>query len=263
MATRKTSAADTTSRGTATTPIRKTARAASETAKPADKARETEESPEERVYRTLYDGILDRRLAPGTKLKEIPLAQAFGVTRGVVRKTLARLATAKVVTLRSQHGASVASPSLEEVGQIFAARRLVEGFVIERLAESIDASQLKTLRELMKQERDTYRAGDMRTGIKLSTDFHVQLAQCAGNTVLTEFLQQLVARTPLIFLAHGDPGKSVSCSDQEHANIIAAVIAGDTERAVKAMRAHLDHLESHVVPAERAKPLDLAQLLGL
>lgn len=228
-----------------------------------DKAREIEASPEERVYRTLYEGILDRRLAPGTKLKEIPLAQAFGVTRGVIRKTLVRLAAAKVVTLRSQHGASVASPSLEEVAQIFEARRLVESAVIERLAASIDAHQLKTLRELMKQERESYRAGDMRTGIKLSTDFHVQLAECAGNTVITEFLQQLVARTPLIFLAHGDPGKSVSCSDQEHANIIAAVIAGDAERAVKAMRAHLDHLESHVVPAEREKPLDLAQLLGL
>ncbi|WP_382323507.1 GntR family transcriptional regulator [Hydrogenophaga sp. UC242_53] len=110
MATRKTSAGDTTTGGPATPPIKKSARTAVEAAKPADKAREPEESPEERVYRTLYDGILDRRLAPGTKLKEIPLAQAFGVTRGVVRKTLARLATAKVVTLRSQHGASVAQP---------------------------------------------------------------------------------------------------------------------------------------------------------
>lgn len=249
MATRKTSADAPTSRGTA--------------AKAAKPMRGAEELPEERVYRTLYEGILDRRLAPGTKLKEVPLAQAFGVTRGVIRKTLVRLAAAKVVTLRSQYGASVASPSLEEVGQIFAARRLIECFVIERLAESIDARQLKALRELMKQERETYRAGDMRTGIKLSTDFHVQLAQCAGNTVLTEFLQELVVRTPLIFLAHGDPGKSVSCSDQEHADIIAAVIAGDAQRAVEAMRAHLDHLESHVVPAEREKPMDLAQLLGL
>lgn len=249
MATRKTSGTAPAARSAAT--------------KATQPSRRADESADEHVYRTLYEGILERRLAPGTKLKEVPLAQAFGVTRGVIRKTLVRLAAAKVVTLKSQHGASVASPSLEEVGQIFAARRLIECFVIERLAESIDARQLKTLRELMKQERESYRAGDMRTGIKLSTDFHVQLAQCAGNAVLTEFLQQLVARTPLIFLAHGDPGKSVSCSDQEHTNIIAAVIAGDTERAVKAMREHLDHLESHVVPAEREKPMDLAQLLGL
>ncbi len=262
MASRKTDAGAPVSRGAAGAPARKTG-AKTGAARAADKARATEESPEERVYRTLYEGILDHRLTPGTKLKEIPLAQAFGVTRGVIRKTLVRLAAAKVVTLRSQHGASVAKPSLEEVGQIFAARRLVERFVIERLCESIDARQLKALRELMKQERETYRAGDMRTGIKLSTDFHVQLAQCAGNAVLTEFLQQLVVRTPLIFLAHGEPGKSVSCSDTEHATIVTAVIAGDRERAIGAMLAHLDHLESHVVPAEHEKPLDLAQLLGL
>ena len=258
MPTRKTGA----TADDAVTP-RKPARATTGADRTAGKRATAAEPPEERVYRTLYNGILDRRLAPGTKLKEIPLAQAFGVTRGVIRKTLVRLAAAKVVTLRSQRGASVASPSLEEVSQIFAARRLVERFVIERLCESIDADQLRALREIMKQERDSYRAGDMHAGIKLSTDFHVQLAQCAGNAVLTEFLQQLVVRTPLIFLAHGDPGESVSCSDREHAQIVAAVIAGDRDRAVAAMLDHLDHLESHVVQAEREKPTDLAQLLGL
>ena len=220
-------------------------------------------SPEERVYRTLYEGILDHRLPPGTKLKEVPLAEAFGVTRGVIRKALVRLASAKVVTIRSQYGASVASPSLEEVSQIFAARRLVESNAIESLVGTISAKQAKELRHLMKQESDAYGVGDMRAGIKLSADFHVRLAQYAGNAVLAEFLEQLVARTPLIFLAHGDPGESVSCSEHEHADIVAAVLAGDRKQAVQRMLAHLQHLESHVAPRANDRGSDLARLLGL
>lgn len=221
------------------------------------------DAPEERVYRTLYEGILDHRLLPGTKLKEVPLAEAFGVTRGVIRKALVRLATAKVVTIRSQYGASVASPSLEEVGQIFAARRLVESAATESLAGAVTAKQAKELRQLMKQESAAYGAGDMRTGIKLSADFHVRLAKYAGNGVLAEFLEQLVARTPLIFLAHGDPGQSVSCSEHEHADIVAAILAGDRNLAVQRMLAHLQHLESHVAPRANEKGSDLARLLGL
>jgi len=221
------------------------------------------DSPEERVYRTLYEGILDHRLLPGTKLKEVPLADAFGVTRGVIRKALARLAAAKVVTIRSQYGASVPSPSLEEVGQIFAARRLLELAATESLVGAISAKQAKELRQLMKQESDAYGAGDMRTGIKLSADIHVRLARYAGNAVLAEFLEQLVARTPLIFLAHGDPGQSVSCSEHEHADIVAAILSGDRKQAVQRMLAHLQHLESHVAPRTNDKGSDLARLLGL
>ncbi|MBB3182031.1 GntR family transcriptional regulator [Variovorax sp. Sphag1AA] len=220
-------------------------------------------SPEERVYRTLYEGILDHRLLPGTKLKEVPLAEAFSVTRGVIRKALVRLAAAKVVTIRSQYGASVASPSSEEVGQIFAARRLVELAVVENLTGGISAKDAKELRNLMKKESDAYGAGDMRAGIKLSADFHVRLAKYAGNAVLTEFLEQLVARTPLIYLAHGDPGQSVSCSEHEHADIVAAILAGDRKQAVQRMLAHLQHLESHVAPRPNDKSSELARMLGL
>jgi DNA-binding GntR family transcriptional regulator len=72
-----------------------------------------------------------------------------------------------------------------------------------------------------------------------------------------------VYQTPLIFLTHGTPGKSVSCSEHEHSAIVSALIAGDTERAVTGVLAHLDHLESHVVPHVEKPSSDLARMLGL
>jgi DNA-binding GntR family transcriptional regulator len=223
----------------------------------------TKESPEDKVYRALFEGILDHRLPPGTKLKEVPLAEAFGVTRGVIRKVLGRLSTAKVVHLRSQHGATVAAPSLEEVAEIFAARRLVESFVAERLSGSMSARQIKEIRALIQQERKAYQAGDVKTGIKLSAEFHIRLADYAGNKLLTEFLRQLVYQTPLIFLTHGEPGKNVSCSEHEHLDILSALVEGDRELAVARTAAHLNHLESHVVPHVEKPSSDLARMLGL
>lgn len=86
-------------------------------------------------------------------------------------------------------------------------------------------------------------------------DFHVRLAVYAGNEVLAAFLEQLVARTPVIIMLHGEPEHRASCSEDEHENIVAAILSDDRDKAVALMRSHLDHLERHVAPAtEHRKP---------
>lgn len=230
---------------------------------PGRQAPPASSSPDEEVYQTLYEAIIDRRLKPGAKLKELHLAEAFGVTRGVIRKALMRLATIKVVTLRNQYGATVAVPSHEEVAQIFESRRLVETHLARTLAGSPQRARLKELEDLLKREREAYREGDSRTGLKLSMEFHIRLAAYAGNGVLAEFLEQLVARTPVIIMPHGEPQNRASCSEDEHENIVSAIMSGDRQKAAALMCAHLDHLERHVAPASEPRKSELAQLLGL
>ena len=52
---------------------------------------------EDEVLRQIEQAILDHRLAPGTKLKEVQLADLFGVKRGLIRKVLTRLAHSRLV----------------------------------------------------------------------------------------------------------------------------------------------------------------------
>ncbi len=223
----------------------------------------SEESGEDRVYRVLFDSILEHRLAPGMKLKEVPLAEAFGVTRGVVRKALARLSALKLVNLRANRGAAVANPSGKEAQQIFEARRLVEIALIERLAGIATARQVEELRRFVKGEHDSYDSGDTRSGIWLSMGFHIKLGEYADNAVLSEFLERLVVQTPLIFLVdgHGHPGKS--CSAREHTEIIDAIAAGDPKQAAACMDAHLRHVEHSAQPRRTGPKSELSQLLGL
>ena len=41
-----------------------------------------------RLYQAIFDGVLNHRLTPGTKLPEPELCQLFGVGRAVVRRVL-------------------------------------------------------------------------------------------------------------------------------------------------------------------------------
>ncbi len=214
------------------------------------------------VYAAIHEAILDHRLAPGTKLKEVPLTELFGVTRNVVRKALARLAHERVVELRVNRGAVVASPSLEESRNLFAARRVIEGALVRALARSITKAQARELRSLVHDEDAAYRRGEMRAGLKLSRDFHCVIARMAGNAVLAEFLEQLVARTPLVLLAYRGPSQHAGCANGEHAAIADAIVAGHADRAVALLEAHLESLAEHLFLEEEDAAADLAAIFG-
>src|SRR4051812_9903310 len=74
----------------------------------------------------LRDAIVDRRLAPGTKLSESEVGSLFEVSRTVVRAALQMLAFEGLVRSERNPGAFVANPSPEEARQVFASRRLIE-----------------------------------------------------------------------------------------------------------------------------------------
>ncbi len=117
---------------------------------------------------------------------------------------------------------------------------------------------------MTRAERDAYDAGEARHGLKLSVEFHRVLARMAGNAVLVEFLDQLVARTPLVVLAHQGPAVDNACSIDEHSQLVDALAAGDAARAVATMRAHLDALLARLDLARLGRrEADLAELLGV
>ncbi len=241
------------------------ARAAGNTTKPSRAGNAPPSAlSEDEIFARIYDAVLDHRLQPGTKLKEVALAEAFGVNRAVVRKVLARLSYNRLVALRPNRGAVVASPTIEESRDLFAARRVVEAGIVECVARKASRADVKALRTLAQHEHEAYDRGDMRRGLKLSLEFHREFARLAGNGVLAEFLDQLIARTPLVVLAHKASGGDSACSDDEHAEIVDAIARGDAAAAVAAMNAHLSSLEGQLDLTEAPPPApDFAALFAV
>jgi DNA-binding GntR family transcriptional regulator len=224
-------------------------------------ARATPAVSEDAVYDRIHGAVLDHRLEPGTKLKEVALAEVFGVNRNVVRKVLQRLAYAKLVELRPNRGATVASPSVAESRDLFAARRAVEAAIVDAATNRIAAGDLRELRAMAKREHAAYEKGDTSEGLRMSLEFHRQLARIAGNHVLAELLDQLMARTPLVILAYRGRGNDSRCSNDDHGDIIDAVASGNAAKAVAAMTAHLASLESQLdLTVKGESGNDLAEL---
>lgn len=195
------------------------------------------------VYAHIFEAILEQRLAPGTKLSEEALGEIFGVSRTIIRRALSRLAHEGVVILRPNRGAVVASPSIDEAREVFFARRMVEKAITELAVEHATSEQLSALRQMVNDERDSFAKGDRGAGIRLSGEFHLQLAVAAKNAPLISFQRSLVSQTSLI-IAQYETGNRTHCSWDEHSQLIDAIEARDSKRAVELMMHHMDHIDS-------------------
>ncbi len=216
---------------------------------------------DEAVYREVYDAILAHHLAPGTKLAEDALGDVFGVSRTVVRKALIRLAHDGLVEIRPHRGAIVARPTVEEARDVFAARQVVERAIIEALVGQLDAAQLEDLRAMARDEHAAFHSGDRTRWIRLSGDFHLRLADLAGNRVLADFLHELVSRTSLIISLYEQPGTS-ACAADEHVALVDALAEGDTRKAIDLMSGHLSACEDKLNLDDQGETADLAAVFG-
>lgn len=206
--------------------------------------------------------ILEHRLAPGTKLTEAQLCDIFGVKRGPIRLALAQLASERLVDLEPNRGAYVASPSLKEVHEVFEMRRIIEQAVIERVAgERGMPRHLKTIKSLIGQERKAFESRDFAQWIRLSGQFHTELATLTGNEVLCDCLNGLVARSTLISALYESLGRS-PCSFDDHAAIVAALEGGHAAEAAELMSRHLRSVEVKMLDRPSHGNVDLRDVFG-
>lgn len=213
------------------------------------------------IAEAIVRAIVEQRLPPGTRLGEDDLGSTFGVSRTIVRAALRMLARDRVVTIRPNRGATVASPSVEEARQVFHARRIVEAALIREAASACTAADIRTLRGHIAAEGEALARGDRSAAIRLSGDFHLRIAKLSGQDVLTDFLRELISRSALVIALNGTTRAS-SCGTQEHEALLEALARRDAHVAVALMTSHLEHVEHDLdlARASRSSP-DLATAL--
>ena len=131
--------------------------------------------------------------------------QCVRISRARIRPILVKLGERGIVALHPNRGAFVASPTPEEAQDVFEARRTIELSVVRRAATRITKRQIKDLRGHVAAEAAAIARGGRREAIGLSGQFHISLAEVAGNPVFVRFVEELVARSSLIIALFGSP----------------------------------------------------------
>lgn len=208
----------------------------------------------------IVEAILSARIRPGARLNENQLASLYGVSRTRVREAMMRLEARCIVKVSPRRGWFVVEPSADEARHIYGARRMIEAGLLRSMGP-LDAVGRAALHQHLEQERAAIAVGDRQRLTCLMGDFHIRIAQLVANPVLIEILRDLTARTILISLLYQSEFHAVQ-SHEGHCQIVAALEAGDAERAAALAVQHLDEVEDGLDLTRQPDPLaDLRETL--
>jgi DNA-binding GntR family transcriptional regulator len=199
-------------------------------------------TPTEDLYPRLFDAILEQRIDEDSRFTEDSLQAMFGAGRADVRRVLTQLSHEQIVVLRANHRPRVAAPDRELIRQTLHARRLAEHTLVRLACQRPQPDDLKCLRTLIEREKRAVEQDRRGAAIRLSGEFHLQLARMAGNLPLAHFLRSLVPLTSLA-IARSQTSTRSCCAWQEHLALVEVVERGDVSKAGMLMDRHLDHLE--------------------
>lgn len=208
----------------------------------------------------IREAILDGRLAPGQRLKEIQLANELGISRTPIREALLLLQAEGLVEASPNRGSTVRAYDVRELEDVYALRAVLEGHAARRAATRITEAELQELRESCARfERlvAAHGAGASVTGlVRENAVFHEIILDASGSDRLAGMLRQVVV-APLVYRSYiWYSREQAALSLHAHAQLVRILERGDGERADAVMREHVFHARDVLVRhlAEESAP---------
>lgn len=192
-----------------------------------------------RLRMQLSDEIVRGELAPGVVLDEMELARRFQVSRTPVREAIRLLGASGLVNARPHRSAVVARPDKEQLLAMFETLRELEslcaGFAAERMLPDEHAALRRTQDELS----EIVQSGDPQRYHEINEEFHRQIYVGSHNSYLSDLTFATRVRIAPFSRAQFRNMGRLAKSYEEHARIIAAILARDAKTASRVMRAHI------------------------
>lgn len=211
----------------------------------------------EQIVQQVEESIFEGRLKPGDQLPaERDLAQRFGVSRTAVREAVKALREKGLVEAYSGRGTFVTRPSAQTIRQsldlmirisqqegsvhLAGLRQVLEPEIAALAASRIEEQLLSTMREAVAaMDRSLH---DPEAYVEADLDFHLALAEAAGNPLILSLLDSIVGllreQRSRIFKVDGGPERG----QFHHKRILAAIERRDPVAARDAMRDHLEQV---------------------
>jgi DNA-binding GntR family transcriptional regulator len=193
---------------------------------------------EEQVADFLREGIISGRIPRGTRLKQQEIATQLNTSITPVREALKLLAAEGYVLGDSYRGATVAPFDIEASSEVLSLRILLETQLVRGAVERVTAADIAELKVLAGEFASAFAAGDNETARAANYRFHNRMFEIARMPQTLHFVQILWARYPFD-LINRLKGR-VSRAAEEHDDMLAALIAGDSAAAMLATRQHIE-----------------------
>ena len=195
----------------------------------------------EYVYQQLRKQIFEKKLISGQRLPEVTIAKELNVSRTPVREALRKLANEGLVQILPNWGATLVSPTKQEILDTYEVRKNLEIMAIRKAVHKITPLQICRLQECIDVERKIFADRNLEEYLKVNDEFHIIIAESSGNATLTDFVKNILSRAfvqMIFFESFFDFDTNPSLDD--HIEILDALGKKNERLCVNLMEKHIN-----------------------
>lgn len=184
------------------------------------------------VSEQLREAITLGRLRPGQQLAEPELSTQLGVSRAPIREALHVLRREGLVTTSAGKRTLVWAPTEADVDEILSVRVMIEVLAAEWALPSLDAADFAHLEQAIARQQQLIDQERFHDLVREDQMFHEYVVRRAGHARLLNTWSELMNQWRVITLRRiaQDPQGVIPTVPTDHANILAALRAGDLAR---------------------------------
>ena len=195
------------------------------------------------IFEDLKDRIVSGELAGRTPLRQEELAVKFGVSKIPVREALRQLESTGLVEFRPRRGAIVVELTAEDVLDILDVRIALECRALELAVPNLVDDDIRRAQDILTEYSQQT---DAKRWSALNARFHWCLYEPCGRRHLLTFISDVQNRMGPFLRLKVTKATGLERPHREHCEILAACDAGDTERAVRLLRNHIETTQKEV-----------------
>lgn len=181
------------------------------------------------IVEAVRTDILEGRISGNTFLTESELAARFGVSKGPVKEAMHILVQEGYLVGYPRKGYMVETVSVEDLRQVTQLRLCIEKMCVSQAIHKARREELQALMDNLSEdcmEKSPYNTNN--------TQFHLKLAELAGNKYAVSALYKLLGITARCYI-------NTRPDNQMHRAIVEAMLKKDEAAALRALESDILH----------------------
>jgi DNA-binding GntR family transcriptional regulator len=187
--------------------------------------------------------IVDGRLSAGERITERSLSNLLGVSPTPIREAFRRLEQERLIERRDGRTVTVAAPSVDDLRKLNLIQAALRGVAARLAAECATDKELAAIQAAQQRSQHPPRRSKKSPTAQIVTTrgMHELIDRAAHSAVLSDMIATTTAfeLAERVSVAETLRKQYPTTGLDEHAEIVAALVARDGERAEDLMRRHL------------------------
>lgn len=188
----------------------------------------------------LERSITQGKYLPGEKLRMAEIARELGVSRIPVSEAFQYMGNQGLIELIDNQGAYVRKYTIEEARDIYQVWTHMELLSCRLASENMNKENEKILRANLNKQKKVMEDGPVFDFTVLNREFHMCIAEIAGNGFLYEMVDNILKRVTMFGLLSLWYPERVKQAYEEHVDLMASIMDKDYKMIEKQVFKHME-----------------------